>query len=320
MFDQREEELIRVWHDGLAGEVQLRAIVPGSPAGDRVRAFAERLGTLASRVRVSMDLGRGAERPVILVGSRLRCLGAPQGTALGPFLEALQRFGTVAATRDAGDTDVRGLEGADVRVYVSPHCPHCPVATRELLRLLELEPRVTLTIVDAELFPELAASDRVRSVPTVLVAHQYRSTGDVAIDEILRALHGAAPDSDVIGRLLDGGDADSVAAMMVESGNVFPAVLDRIAHDAMTFRLGAMAAMERLIETAPDVARRAEAGLWERVAGASREATGDLLYVIGEAGTSASVPWLETFYDTTRDDDLREAVADALARIAERTE
>jgi hypothetical protein len=193
------------------------------------------------------------------------------------------------------------------------------VAVRELLTLVGDDPHVTLTVIDAELFAELAAGDRVRSVPTVIAGRSYRSTGAVSIDQLCEALAGQDPGATALARMLDGGEAEAVAGMMADRGTVFPAVLDRMAHDAMTVRLGAMAAMELLIERAPAVARRAEAGLWERIAGAGREATGDLLYVIGESGTPASVPWLEVFHQTTTDEELREAVTDALARIAERS-
>jgi hypothetical protein len=319
MFEQREEDLIRLWQDTLPGDVRIRAVVTGGQAGERIRAFAERLGTLAPRVRVSVELASGTGRPAILVGQRLHYLAAPLGTELAPFLEAVHRFGAAEAADDAGLGSGPGTPGHDVRVYVSLHCPHCPVAVRTLVALLGDDPSVMLTVIDAELFAEMAAADRVRSVPTVVAGRYYRSTGTVSIDELRAAVAGLAPDGTALARMLDGGDAEAVAGMMVDRGEVFPAVLDRIAHDTMTVRLGAMAAMERLIEQSPDVARSAEAGLWERVAGASREATGDLLYVIGESGTSASVPWLEAFHETTLDEDLKEAVTDALARIAERT-
>lgn len=320
MFQQREEDLIRQWQDTLQDDVHVEAFVTGDEAGERISTFTERLGALAPGVRVSIASAPGAENPAILVGRHLRFLAAPHGTELAPFLEAVQRFGTAGGADDAGIGSEAVTAGQEVRVYVSPHCPHCPSAVRELLTLLGDDLPVTLTVIDAEVLAEMALRDRVRSVPTVLVGRHYRSTGGVLIDEVRRAVACAEPEAAVLARLLDGGDAAAVAAMMAEAGRVFPAVLDRIAHETMTVRLGAMAALERLIETSPEVAATAEPGLWDRIAGAGREATGDLLYMLGEAGTPATVPWLEAFREATTDQELQEAVADALARLGERAQ
>lgn len=319
MFEQREEDQIRAWHADLPHETRLTTVVTAHPAGETVASLVEAFRTLAPRVRMTVERGSAEGPPAILVGRRLRYLAAPHGTELGPFLEAVQRFGADASARDTGCDPASGRTPADVRMYVSPHCPHCPVATREVLRLLDFEPDVTLTIVDAELFPDLAANDRVRSVPTVLVGRHYRATGTVHTDEIRLALRGEIPDAAAIHRLLDGGDASAIAAMIMESGEVFPAVLDRLAHETMSLRLGAMAALERVIEAAPDVARAVEPGIWDRLASAGPQASGDLIYVLGEAGSTASVSKLEALLDTASSDDLREAIVDALARIAERS-
>jgi len=311
MADRREAGATRSWNDGLADEVRLRIVLTDDPRSEDVRSFAETLRAAAPRVHVSVESGTGSDAPAILVGGRVRYHAAPTGTELAPFLEAAQRFGAVGARAD-------GRAPADVRVYVASQCPHCPAAVRQLFRLLEEDLPVTLTVVDAGFCPEMAASDRVRSVPTVIVGSRYRSTGVVSIEEIRRALAGTPPDGPALERMLDEGEADGVAAMMAETGEVFPAVLDRLAHPAMSARLGAMAALERLVESAPAAARTAEAGLWTRIAGASREATGDLLYMIGEVGAAGSARRLEVFIESTADADLREAATDALARIAGR--
>lgn len=319
MFDRREEEQIRTWNDRLDKEITLKAVLTGDGRSDRLWEFAEAFGALVTRVRVAAEREASLEKPAMLVGSRVRYLAGPTGTELAPFLEAVERFGAAWLPGRTVLDPEPGTAGHEVRVYVSPHCPHCPVAVRALLTVLGDDPSVTLTVIDAESFADMAADDRVRSVPTVIAGRFYRSAGSVSVGEFRAALAGLAPDGVAIGRMLDGGDAATVAGMMADRGEVFPALLDLMADDTMTVRLGAMAAMERLIEQAPDVARTAEAGLWERAAGASREAAGDLIYMIGESGTFASVPWLEAFNETTADDDLREAVADALARIAERS-
>jgi len=315
MSDRREEDLIRAWNDGLDEEVRVRVVLTGDPRSEGVRSFAEKLRAVAPRVRVSFERETGSDAPAILVGSRVRYHAAPTGTELAPFLEAAQRFSAASRPGERADGPAR----SDVRVYVASQCPHCPAAVRELFGLLAEDTSVTLTVVDAELCAEMAAGDRVRSVPTVMAGSHYRSTGIVSIEEIRGALAGTRPDGPMLERMLDGGEAEGVAAMMAEAGEVFPAVLDRLAHSTMSARLGAMAALERLAESAPAAARTAEAGLWERIAGASREATGDLLYMIGEVGTAGSVPRLEAFLESTADDDLREAATDALALIAGRT-
>ncbi len=321
MFNQTEEASIRAWNDGLDGHVTLHVLLSDDTRSERVEAFARQFAALAPRVGLAIDRRPGAEAPSMHVSRRVRYLAVPVGTELAPFLECVRRLSPCvtdasrsALAREPGSGD------ADVHLYVSPHCPHCPVATRALFGLLDENPAARLVVVDVDLLPEMATRDAVRSVPTVLVGRHYRSTGAISVDEIRRALASTEPDAAAIGRLLDGGEAAAVADMMAEAGRVFSTVLDRVAHETMTVRLGAMAALERLIEIAPEVAATAESGLWERIAGTGREATGDVLYMLGEAGTPATVPWLRAFHEATADPELQEAVTDALARLAERAE
>lgn len=323
MFNQSEEAAIRAWNDGLDGDVTLRVLLSGDTRSERVEAFARQFAALAPRVKLAIARRPGTEFPSMHVSRRVRYLAVPTGTELAPFLECVRRFSprvTDASGSGSAPASEPGSTDADVHLYVSPHCPHCPVATRALFQLLDPEPAATIALIDVDLLPDMATRDAVRSVPTVLVGRHYRSTGAISIDEIRRALAGAGPDAAAVGRLLDGGEAAAVADMMAEAGQVFSAVLDRVAHETMTVRLGGMAALERLIEIAPEVAATAESGLWERIAGAGREATGDVLYMLGEAGTPATVPWLRAFHEATADPELQEAVTDALARLAERAE
>lgn len=319
MFDEREEDLIRAWNDGLDSDVCVRVLQTDDPRSGRVETFAGRFAALAPRVRLASEREPGSAAPAIQVTSRLRYLAVPAGTELVPFLECVGRF----APRVAEHTVVvsgpaAGRGGAEARLFVTPHCPHCPVAATTLFGLLDEDPAARLAIVDVDLFPEIATRDHVRSVPTVLVGRHYRSTGAVSIPDVRAALTGQRPDAEALGRMLDSGDADVVAAMMIEAGEVFPGVLNRLAHETMSVRLGAMAALERVIASAPDAARAAEPGIWERLAGTGPQATGDLVYILGEAGGSDSVPRLQAFLQDSADDELREAVEDALARLAER--
>ncbi|EFK10913.1 conserved hypothetical protein [delta proteobacterium NaphS2] len=83
-------------------------------------------------------------------------------------------------------------------------------------------------------------------------------------------------------------------------------------------RLGAMVAMEEIIEHDKGLARKCIEPLWERFPDLSQQAQGDVIYILGEAGTDNMIPRLEGILKDAINADTREAVNEAIETITKR--
>jgi glutaredoxin-like protein len=103
--------------------------------------------------------------------TRIRFLGAPAGYEFMSLVEAVLLAGTTdsglaPASRDA----IAGLtRPIDIKVFVTPTCPHCPRMVTLAHRLAAESPLVVATCVEATEFMDLAQKYRVTGVPKTIV-------------------------------------------------------------------------------------------------------------------------------------------------------
>jgi glutaredoxin-like protein len=137
---------------------------------------------------------------VLLAGgddTRIRFLGAPSGYEFMSLIEAL----VLAGTGDSGLTPVtRELiashvtEPLDVRVFVTPTCPHCPRAVTLAHRMAVENPLIRATCVEATEFIDLSRRFRVTGVPKTVVNDSVEILGALPEDAFVRTALGL-PDS-----------------------------------------------------------------------------------------------------------------------------
>ncbi len=258
------------------------------------------------------------EAPVlsIEIGGRVvaRYLASPDGPEEPPFrglLEGLIRLSTSPASPTPGEEAPERLI-----VFIAPDCPRCPVAVRSALDLALDRTRMTVDIVDATLFPELAESIPVRSVPTLVADSGLTIVGMVSpleLEERLAAASGGRRDRVVLesltasGRFADAGrlmagdrGAEAFAELWLASTLESRIALLLAADEALAGSKGCL----------DPVARSLERGLLAEAA-ALRGDTADLLRRLALPSTRAA---LERCRDDA-DPDVAEAVADALAAI-----
>ncbi len=131
--------------------------------------------------------------------TRMRFLGAPTGYEFMSLIEAV----VTAGTDDSGlSEDLRALiagvaEPIDIKVFVTPTCPHCPRAVTIAHRMAMANPSITATCIEATEFLDLSRQFRVTGVPKTVV------NGSI---EIL----GALPDQDFVRAVLNEADAAHV--------------------------------------------------------------------------------------------------------------
>jgi glutaredoxin-like protein len=129
--------------------------------------------------------------------TRIRFLGAPAGYEFMSLIEAV----ILAGTNDSGLTpDSRALVAAhvtaplDIRVFVTPTCPHCPRAVTLAHRLAVESPLITAVCVEATEFMELSRRFRVTGVPKTIVNESIEILGALPEDQFVRTVVGASGD------------------------------------------------------------------------------------------------------------------------------
>jgi glutaredoxin-like protein len=103
--------------------------------------------------------------------TRLRFLGAPAGYEFMSLVEAV----ILAGTNDSGLTPASRAAIAvvtapvDIKVFVTPSCPHCPRAVTLAHRMAVENSNIRATCVEATEFMDLAQQYRVTGVPKTIV-------------------------------------------------------------------------------------------------------------------------------------------------------
>jgi hypothetical protein len=175
-----------------------------------------------------------------------------------------------------------------------------------------------LTIVDGTLFPEMAQTQKIRSVPTIVLDNQFRWTGSVPLEELIETINTRDPISlgpASLENIIKEGGADRLAAMMLGAEKLFPAFYEMLTHDKWPIRLGAMVVMEEIIEANEYLATEVLEPLWNRFHQVPAQIQGDILHVFGETGDSRSVSWLESVLSGDFDQEVKEAAEEALEKI-----
>lgn len=127
--------------------------------------------------------------------TRIRFLGAPAGYEFASLVDALVLAGTGVSGLSPESRQLiatRATAPLDIKVFVTPSCPHCPRAVTLAHRMAVESPQVTATCVEAAEFLDLAQRYRVTGVPKTIV-----EGSDVQI-------LGAVPEDQFVSAVLDG--------------------------------------------------------------------------------------------------------------------
>jgi glutaredoxin-like protein len=132
--------------------------------------------------------------------TRLRFLGAPAGYEFVSLVEAVILAGSDDSGLSAASRSlIAGHVSAplDVKVFVTPTCPHCPRAVTLALRMAAESPLIRATCVEATEFLELSRLYRVTGVPKTVVNNEIEIFGAVPEDEFVRSIVGAPASPEV---------------------------------------------------------------------------------------------------------------------------
>jgi glutaredoxin-like protein len=126
--------------------------------------------------------------------TRIRFLGAPAGYEFMSLIEAV----VLAGTEDSGlSANARALVNeyvlapVDIRVFVTPTCPHCPRAVTLAHRLAVEHPQIRATCIEATEFMDLSRRYNVTGVPKTVVNDSIEILGALPEDQFVRMVVGA---------------------------------------------------------------------------------------------------------------------------------
>ncbi len=319
-MNPHEEQKIIQWSKGLSGDVHLVLNTTEDERSEEIHLFCRELSTFASNIKFEKRHEKENNKPSIQISDNLSYCGVPVGSELDPFLEAIgYEDDGFAFLPIAIREKVQTIETpVSLKLYVTQMCPNCPSSVRSLVPLTVVSKAVSLEIIDAMLFPELARADDVQGVPTVVLDNGFCWTGEVSLGEIAEVMTNSDPSCfsvSTIERMLLEGKASAVADMILENGEVFPVLVDLLIDDKFTTRLGAMAVIEEVTEKDIDLAYGIIQPLWQRFDNVIEPMQIDLLYLIGEAGTRETIPILQTVIDGHYRDHVKEIAIESIESI-----
>ncbi len=318
----QEKETLAAFNNRLAKPVDIRLFLSDDPRGRDLQAFCRELSEVAPHIRTVEDPDETGPLPAIRIGERLRYRGVPVGKELEPFLEALALLdGNHWAALPSLPEELNALEApADLQIFVSSFCGFCPSVVRRLLPLPFVATSIYLTVIDGTLFPEIAAAHNIKSVPTLVLDDHLRWTGMVDIHELGRAVVNRDPallSSETLGRILQAeGGAYELAEMMHRYGKVFPAFADLLSDERFTMRLAAMVTIEDLMGRDGKLALQVVRPMLDRYAKSADAVKGDFLYLFGELKATESLSLLQQASAEDPNEEIKEAAAEALEKIA----
>lgn len=122
--------------------------------------------------------------------TRMRFLGAPAGYEFMSLIEAVLTAGTEEpGLSEESRTLIAGItEPMDIKVFVTPTCPHCPRAVTIAHRMAMANPVITATCIDATEFFDLSTQFRVNGVPKTVVNGVTEILGALPEHDFVRAV------------------------------------------------------------------------------------------------------------------------------------
>ena len=317
-----ERKQIAVLNDKLMRTIDIRLTTSRDARSQDLKTFSRELVKHAPKIRMVFEKDDETDAlPGLHITSSIVYHAVPHGTELAPFLEMLADI-SEQKRENPQTRPIRALEiPARMKLYVSSMCTFCPAVVRNLLPLALQNTSIRLAVIDGVLFPEMADTDHIRSVPTLILDDQFRWTGTVDLKELLNTIQRRDPtqlSTETLAAMISDGNAYRLSEMMLKQGCIFPGFIDLLIHEAFSIRLGAMAAAEELAESRISLAVQMAALLAERFEQQSDAVKGDILYIIGASGDDRSLDFLKKISTGEYSKDVKEAAADALEEIRSR--
>ncbi len=254
---------------------------------------------------------------------KINYLALPFGPEEAPFFETLLRHepdGTENSESKSLSEQISSIaQPAELIVFIASACPHCPGAVRVAASLALSSPKITATIIDAQLFPELAERHGVKSVPLTIL------DGDLS-------LVGVRPAGELVQRIIERGTGehgltnlmslieqdrlDEAADFIQEGGQAH--FVSAWLRSTMSSRIALILITEEILDRFPSALEKCVEGLFPALRSEDTALRGDTADLLGRIGHPSAVRELEKLLDDANPD-VSEMAADALDEIREKS-
>jgi glutaredoxin-like protein len=219
LLSERDRETVRTHLAGLTHDVTLLFFTQTIGAPETVmiaRQVVDEVAGLSERITVEevnlildkeRSEGFGIDRiPAIVLlrdgaDTRMRFLGAPAGYEFSSLVEAI----ALAGGDDSGLTDdsrqliaEKATAPMDIKVFVTPTCPHCPRAVTLAHRMAVESPNISATCIEASEFHDLSRQYRVTGVPKTVSSAGAEILGALPEDQFVRGVLEGQNDSGLL--------------------------------------------------------------------------------------------------------------------------
>lgn len=249
---------------------------------------------------------------------KIHYLALPEGPEAAPFLALL---GNLARRRSSEENPLTQRlaqlsEPAEVLVFIAAACPHCPRAVEAATQLALASPRVSVSIIDAQQYPELAEAFGVRSVPLTVLDRRLFITGSISVAELAAAILSRRTEEyevRVFRSLLDEGRIDAAVAHL-RRGSAHVSFVPAWRDSSTSSRMGLLLIAERLLAEDPRCLDLAVAELLPLLAHKDAALRGDTADLLGRIGHPAARAQLTRLLEDPNPD-VAEIAAEAIGQL-----
>jgi hypothetical protein len=313
----QDEQTIRDWALREPASAAIVMARGADEAGERLAAFCDRFKALVPGVQIRNAPEETYRAPALIIGrhANIAYQAVPEGKELPPFLDALSAAAKASEPLQPYPALSALPAPVELMLFISMQCPHCPQAVQRLIGLAESSARVRLAIVDGVLFEQEAKARGIRSVPTLILEDQVRWIGRIDMREVIDQCVRRDPaqlSAGSLRRMLEAGEAEQAAALMISTDQIFPALLELLTNERWSVRLGAMVTMEYLTDMAPGLAGRVVEPLWERFGELPEPVQGDVVHVLGQVASAQAASCLHRIAEGDFAESVKQAAAEEL--------
>ena len=321
LFDQRDQERIRIFNDELRSQHTIRLRTTNDPRSVQFLDFTQDFAALAPKLGFSRETSDEALPPAMFVGKNWCYQAIPVSAELDPFLYLLQLLDGSSAAFSIGNLgqqlDSVTIPGV-LQVFIAPHCPFCPQVVKQMMVLPLAAPLLQVTVIDGTLFPEMTEEAKVRSAPTVILDGEFRWAGQIRLEELVDTLisrDAAQLDQQALEGMLKEGNAAQLAQMMLRRRQIFPAFVPLLGHAEWSVRMGAMVTLEEIADQELPVAQQAIRSVRKLLDSAPEPVRGDIIYILGRLGDVGSRERFRQMLTEETNEELRDVLEEALGAL-----
>ena len=198
MFSDNDRLALERRFSSMVDLVTLVVFGDDGPISRQLGDLAKALAATALKISVDIQGADGGRNPFmkelrvdhwpVLVPtkpgfSRIRYFGVPAGYEVAPIVESLVELSAskTGLSPKARESLATVRRKANIKIFVLPTCHFCPIVAKHAYRAAIESVNVSVDVIDAQMFPDLATRHAVMGVPKVILNDNLDITG--AMDE-----------------------------------------------------------------------------------------------------------------------------------------